>query len=249
MWRKGKPLTLLVGMKTSTATMEKSVEIPLKPGNRTAIWPSNPTPGHTHWGNHIWKRHIAALFIIDRTWKQPRCPSADKWIRKLWYIYTVEYYSAIKKNSFESVLMRWMKLEPIIQSEVSQKEKHQYSILMHIYGIWKDGNDNPICKTEKETQMYRTDFWTLWEKARVGWSEITELKYVFYQLWNRSPVQVWCMRQVLGPGALVWPRGIGWGGRWEEGSGWGTHVNPWLIHINVWQKPLQYCKVISLQLI
>ena len=78
---------------------------------------------------------IAALFIIARTWKQPRCPLADKWIRKLWYTYTMEYYSAIKKNTFESVLMRWMKLEPIIQSEVSQKEKHQYSILRHIYGI------------------------------------------------------------------------------------------------------------------
>ena len=67
--------------------------------------------------------------------KQPRCPSADEWIRKLWYIYTMEYYSAIKKNTFESVLRRWMKLEPIVQSEVSQKEKHQYSILTHIYGI------------------------------------------------------------------------------------------------------------------
>ena len=78
---------------------------------------------------------IAALFIIARTWKQPRWPSADEWIRKLWYIYTMEHYSAIKKNAFESVLTRWMKLEPIIQSEVSQKEKHQYSILMHIYGI------------------------------------------------------------------------------------------------------------------
>ena len=84
----------------------------------------------------------AALFIIARTWKQPRCPSADEWIKKPWYtmeyysgVYTMEYYSAIKKNTFESVLMRWMKLEPIIQSEVSQKEKHQYSIPMHIYGI------------------------------------------------------------------------------------------------------------------
>ena len=69
------------------------------------------------------------------SWKQPRCPSADEWIRKLWFIYTMEYYSAVKKNTFESVLMRWMKLEPVIQSEVSQKEKHQYSILTHIYGI------------------------------------------------------------------------------------------------------------------
>ena len=80
----------------------------------------------------------------------------------------MEYYSAIKKNTFESVLMRWMKLEPIIQSEVSQKEKHQLSILTHIYGIYKDGNDNPIYETAKETQMYRTVFWTLWERERVG---------------------------------------------------------------------------------
>ena len=78
---------------------------------------------------------ITALFIIARTWKQPRCPSADEWIRRLWYIHTMEYYSAIKKNTSESGLMRWMKLEPIIQSEVSQKEKHQYSILTHVYGI------------------------------------------------------------------------------------------------------------------
>ena len=78
---------------------------------------------------------IAALLIIARTWKQPRWPSADEWIIKQWYIYTMAYYSAIKKTILESVLMRWMKLEPIIQSEVSQKEKHQYSILTHIYGI------------------------------------------------------------------------------------------------------------------
>ena len=78
---------------------------------------------------------IAALFTIARTWNQPRCPLTDKWVRKLWYIYTKEYYSAIKKNAFESILMRWMKLEPITQSEASQKEKHQYSILTHIYGI------------------------------------------------------------------------------------------------------------------
>ena len=96
---------------------------------------------------------IAALFTIARTWKQPRYPLADEWIRKLWYIYTVEYYSAIKKNAFESVLVKWMKLEPIIQSEVSQKEKHQYSISTHIYGIQKDGNDDLICETAKETQM------------------------------------------------------------------------------------------------
>ena len=97
--------------------------------------------------------------------------------------------------------------------------------------------------------MYRTDFWTLWEKARVGCFKRIASKHVYYLGWYRSPVHVGCMRQVLGPGALGRARGIGSRGRWEGGSGWGTHVNPWLIHVNVWQKPLQYCKVVSLQLI
>ena len=78
---------------------------------------------------------IAALFTIAKTWKQPRCPSTDKWIKKLWYIYTVECYSAIERNAFESVLMRWLNLEAIIQCEVSQKEKDKCRSLMHIYGI------------------------------------------------------------------------------------------------------------------
>ena len=80
-------------------------------------------------------KFIAALLTIVRTGKQPRCPLADKWIRKPWYIYTMEYYSAIEKNAFESVQMRWMKLDPVIQSEVSQKEKSQYGILAYVYGI------------------------------------------------------------------------------------------------------------------
>ena len=66
------------------------------------------------------------LFIIARTWKQPRWPLTDEWIRKLWYIYTMEYYSAIKRNAFESVLMRCMNLEPIVQSEISQKKRQMY---------------------------------------------------------------------------------------------------------------------------
>ena len=78
---------------------------------------------------------IAALSTMARTWKQPRCPSIDEWIKKLWYIYTVDYYSAIKRNAFESVLIRWLNLEPFIQSEVNQKEKDKYCILMHICGI------------------------------------------------------------------------------------------------------------------
>ena len=76
---------------------------------------------------------IAALFTTAKTWKEPRCPLTDEWIKKLWYIYTMEYYSDIKRNTFESVLMRWMNLEPTIWSEVSQKDK--YCILTHIYGI------------------------------------------------------------------------------------------------------------------
>ena len=86
-------------------------------------------------------------------------------------------------------------------------------------------------------------------EGKVGYFKRTALKHVYYLGWNRSPAQVGCMRQVLGPGALGRPRGIGWRGRWERGLGWGIHVYPWLIHVNVWQKPLQYCKVISLQLI
>ena len=78
---------------------------------------------------------IVALFTIARTWKQPIYPLTNEWIKKLWYIYTMEYYSAIERNAFESVLMRWMNLEPIIQSEVSQKEKDKYCILTHIYRI------------------------------------------------------------------------------------------------------------------
>ena len=78
---------------------------------------------------------IAALFKIARTWKQTGSPLADEWIRKLWYIYTVEYFSAIKRNAFESVVMKFMKLEPIKQSEVSQKEKHKYCIRTHVCGI------------------------------------------------------------------------------------------------------------------
>ena len=99
---------------------------------------------------------------------------------------------------------------------------------------------------QKKRQMYRTDFWTLWEKARVGCFERTACIYLG---WNRSPAQVGCMREVLRPGALGRPRGIGWRRKWEEGSGWGIHITPWLIHVNVWQNPPQCCEVISLQLI
>ena len=78
---------------------------------------------------------IAALLTIARTWKQPKCPSTDEWITKMWHIYTMEYYSAIKRNKIELFVVRWMDLESVIQSEVSQKEKNKYRMLTHIHGI------------------------------------------------------------------------------------------------------------------
>ena len=80
----------------------------------------------------MYLKFTAALFTIARTWKQPRCLLTDEWIQKLWYIYTMKYCSAIKRNTFESVLMGWMNLEPNIQSEVSQKEKDKYCILIYM---------------------------------------------------------------------------------------------------------------------
>ena len=77
---------------------------------------------------------IVALFTIAWSWKQPKCPSTDEWIKKIWYIYTVEYYSAIKRNETGSFVKTWMDLETVLQSEVSQKEKSKYRILTHICG-------------------------------------------------------------------------------------------------------------------
>ena len=139
-WRKGNPLTVLVGIQTSTPLWKtvwkflKKMEIELPYNPAISLLGIHMEETRTE-RDTCTPMFITALLTIARTWKQPRCLSANKWIRKLWYIYTMEYDSAIKKNTFESVLMRWMKLERIIQSEVSQKEKHQYSVLTHIYEI------------------------------------------------------------------------------------------------------------------
>ena len=156
-WRKGIPLTLLVGVQTSTVIMEKvwrflknlEIELPYDPAipllgvhtKKMRIEKDTCTPGF-----------IAALFTIARAWKQPRCPLVDEWIRKLWYIYTMEYYSAIKKEHI------WVSSNEVDETgahytEWSKPEQHQYRILMHIVGTYKDGNDYPICKIAKETQM------------------------------------------------------------------------------------------------
>ena len=93
---------------------------------------------------------IAALSTIAKTWKQPKCPLKDAWIKKMWHIYMMEYYSAMKRNETELFVVMWMDLESVIQSEVSQKEKNKYHMLTHIYGIWKkkkEGSEEPRGRT------------------------------------------------------------------------------------------------------
>ena len=102
--------------------------------------PAIPLPGIYHEKTIIQKEScttifIAALFTIARTWKQPKCPSTDKWIKKMWHVCTMEYYSAMKRNKTELFVVRWIDLETVIQSEISQKEKNKYRMLTHIYGI------------------------------------------------------------------------------------------------------------------
>ena len=119
---------------------------------------------------------------IARTWKQPKCPTIDEQIKKMWYIYTMEYYSAIKRNEIGSFVEMWMDLESVIQSEVSQKEKNKCCILTHICGIQKNGADEPICRAGIETQTQRTDMWTWWGErgGRTNW----EIRFDIYTLPN-----------------------------------------------------------------
>ena len=143
--------------------------------------------------------------------------------------------------------MRRMKLEPIIQSEVSQKDKEHYSILTHIYMEFRKMVMITLYSKQKKRHRCTEQTFGLCGRRR-GW-DVSKEQHVYYLYWNRSPVQVGCMRQVLRPGALGRPRGIRWKGRWERRSGWGIHVTPWMIHVNVWQNPRKCCEVISLQLI
>ena len=136
LWRKGNPPALLVGMSTGTTTMENSMEVPQKTKYRTTIWPSNPTPEHldkTCLGKDTCTpMFIVALSTIAKPWKQPKCPSTDEWIKKMWYIYTMEYYSAIKNNKIMSFATTWMELETLILSEICQKEKCKDHVISNI---------------------------------------------------------------------------------------------------------------------
>ena len=155
-WRKGNPLTLLVGMQTGTATVENSMEILKKLEVERPYDPAIPLLGIHAEETRIERDtcipvFTIALYTIARTWKQLRSPSVDEWVRKLWYIYTIEYYSAIKRNTLESILMRYTNLEPIIQCEVSQKDK--YCILTHIHQTWKDGNWSHMQGSKGDTDV------------------------------------------------------------------------------------------------
>ena len=145
------------------------------------------------------------LFIIARTWKQPRCPSADEWVRKLWYIYTMEYDPAIKKNASESVLTRWMKLEPIIQSEISQE--YQYSIQFIYMKFRKMVTKTLYVRWQKRhREIYRTVFWTR-GRGR-GWDDLGEWHRNMYiitcEMNLQSRFDAWY--RMLWAGALGWPR-------------------------------------------
>ena len=135
MWRKRNTPPLLVGLQAGTVTLEISLSIPQKIGHSTTGRSRNSSPGYipedVSTGNKdtCSTMFIAALFIIARSWKEPRCPSTEEWIQKMWYIYTMEYYSAIKNNKFMKFLGKWMDLEDIILSDVTQSQKK--SLDMH----------------------------------------------------------------------------------------------------------------------
>ena len=136
MWRKGNPLTLLVGMWTGAATLENCVEVPQRVKNRPALWPNNCTAGDlpqryrcSETPDTCTPMFIAAMATIAKLWKEPRCPSKDEWIKKTWSMDTMEYYSAIRKDEYPSFASKWMELEGIMLSEVSQSETVSYTHL------------------------------------------------------------------------------------------------------------------------
>ena len=147
---------------------------------------------------------IAAQFTIARTWKQPRCPSTDEWIKKLWYIYTMEYYSAIKRNTLESVLMKWMKLEPIIQSEVHQKEKKQISYInAYVWDLEKCFWWTYLQARNRDADTKKRRVFTVGEEeGGMNWELSTE---IFTLLLPSRFSRVWLCNPIDGspPGSLV----------------------------------------------
>ena len=122
-----------------------------------------------------------SIICSSQTWKQPECPSTNEWIKKIWYLHTMEYFSAIKRNEFESVVVSQRNTEP-------QKEKNKYHILAHIYRIQKNYTDKAISRDRMDTKLQRMDLWTQQGKERVGWIEKVALTYICYQVYIRQLV-------------------------------------------------------------
>ena len=184
---------------------------------------------------------IAALFTTARTWKQCWCPMTDEWIKNLWYIYTMGYYLVIKRNTFESVLMKWMNLEPIIQNEVSQKEKDKYHILMlYIWNLERQYWWTYVQGSNGNTDIQNRFVGTVREgECGVNWESNIETYITIYKIDTQCKFAVW--HRWLKPSAPTTRRGgMGRevGGRFEREV---TFVYLWLIHVDVWQKPTQYC--------
>ena len=161
--------------------------MPQKTKNRTTIWSSNPTPGiypeRTMTGKDTCTpMFTAALFAIAKTWKQPKCPSTEEWIKKMWYIYTMEYYSAIKRNEILAFLATWMDLEIIMLSEVSHTMRHQRQVLSLTCGIWKKDRLNFFAE-----QMLTQTLKNLWspEETVWGWGDV-------FGMWDGNPVKSDC---------------------------------------------------------
>jgi hypothetical protein len=136
MWRKRNTPPLLVGLQACTTTLEISLAVPQKTGYSTTRGSCNTSPGHvpTTKKDTCSTMLIAALFIRARSWKEPRCPSTEEWIQKMWYIYTMEYYSAIKKSEFMKLIGKWMDLEGIMLNEETQSQRNSHNMYSLISG-------------------------------------------------------------------------------------------------------------------
>ena len=139
MWRNGNPLALLVGMQTGAATLENNVEFPQKIKNRSTLKLSNSTARNLPKGyrsadaqGHLYPDVYSSTLNYSKVWKEPKCPSTDEWMKKLWFIYTMEYYVAMRKNEIWPFVAMWMELESVMLSEISHTEKdrqHMFSLL------------------------------------------------------------------------------------------------------------------------
>ena len=140
MWRKRNTPPLLVELQACTTSLEISLAVPQKIGHSTTGGSSNTSPGHISRRCPTGKKDtcspmfIAALFVIARSWKEPRCPSTEKWIENMWYIYTMEYYSAIKNSEFIKFLGKWMDLEGIILNELTLSQRNSNDMYSLITG-------------------------------------------------------------------------------------------------------------------